>query len=185
MGGVAYGLRRLSKRAQEASAHPLTVAKARFLGGFLHLQPSLLEQISGGLKTKILDGAGRRLTSFCAKYPGKLPRTEPRRLRELLNRQRLSKVVPGKGECVLDAIGFRVELKHRRVLRLSAGPSMMNDHQLGGRAGDIPAHVPFDKTKRHVDAGGHPCGGPDRAVCYENAVHFDPDLRKTSVEFLS
>jgi hypothetical protein len=25
---------------------------------------------------------------------------------------------------------------------------MMNDHHLGGRAGDIPAHVPFEKTKR-------------------------------------
>ena len=69
MGGVAYGLRRLSKGAQEASAHPLTVAKAGFLGDFLDRQPSLLEQISGGLKTKILDGAGRRLTSFCAKHP--------------------------------------------------------------------------------------------------------------------
>jgi hypothetical protein len=155
------------------------------MGDFLDLQASLLEHISGGLKTKILDGAGRRLTGFCAKHPGKLPRAEPRRLRELLHRQRLSKVVPGKGERVLDAVGFRVELQHRRVLRLSAGPSMMNDHHLGGRAGDIPAHVPFDKTKRHVDAGGHPGGGPDRAVCYENAVHFDPDLRKTPLKFLS
>ena len=61
MGGVAYGLRRLSKGAQEASAHPLTVAKAGFLGDFLDRHPSLLEHISGGLKTKILDGAGRRL----------------------------------------------------------------------------------------------------------------------------
>jgi hemoglobin len=43
-------------------------------------------------------------------------RPEPRRLRELLHHQRLSKIAPGKGECVLDAVGFRVELKHRRVL---------------------------------------------------------------------
>ena len=138
MGGVAYGLRRLSKGAQEASAHPLTVAKAGFLGDFLDWQPSLLEHISGRLKTKILDGAGRRLTGFRAKHPGKLPRAEPRRVCELLHRERLSKVVPGKGERVLDAVGFRVELEHRRVLRLSAGASMMNDHHLGGRAGDIP-----------------------------------------------
>jgi uncharacterized oxidoreductase len=185
MGGVAYGLRRLSKGAQEASAHPLAVTKAGFLGDFLDRQPSLLEHISGRLKTKILDGAGRRLTGFCPKHPGKLPRAEPRRLRELLHRQRLSKVVPGKGERVLNAVGFRVDLKQRRVLRLSAGPSMMNHHHLGGRAGGVPAHVPFDKTKRHVNAGGHPCGGPDRTVCYENAVNFDPDLRKTPLKFLS
>src|SRR5580704_13148558 len=76
MGGVAYGLRRLSKGAQEASAHPLTVAKAGFLSNFLDRQPSLLEHVSGGLKTKILDGAGRRLTGLCAKQPGKLPRAE-------------------------------------------------------------------------------------------------------------
>jgi hypothetical protein len=69
MGGVAYGLRRLSKVAQEASAHPLTVAKAGFLGDFLDRPPSLLEHISGGLQTKILDGARRRLTGFCAKHP--------------------------------------------------------------------------------------------------------------------
>jgi len=99
--------------------------------------------------------------------------------------KRLSKVVPGKGERVLDAVGFRVELKHRRVLRLSAGPSMMNNHHPGGRAGDIRAHVPFDKAERHVDGGGHPGAGPDIAVCYENAVHFDPDLRKTPLKFLS
>jgi hypothetical protein len=172
MGGVAYGLRRLSEGAQEASAHPLTVAEAGFLGEFLDRQPSLLEPISGGLEAKILDGAGRRLTGFCAEHPGELPRAEPRGLRELLNGQGLSKVLSGIGERILNTVGFRVELKHRRVLRLSAGPSMMNDHHLGGRAGDIPAHVPFDKTKRHVDAGGHPGGGPDRAVCYENAVHF-------------
>ena len=86
MGGVAYGLRRLSKDAQEASAHSLTFAEAGFLGDFLDRQPSLLEHISGGLKTKILDGAGRRLTGLCAKYPGKLPRAEPRCLRELLHR---------------------------------------------------------------------------------------------------
>src|SRR5580692_939476 len=98
MGAVAYGLRRLSEGAQEASAHPLTVAKAGFPGNFLDLQPSLLEQIPGGFKTKILNGAGRRLTGFCAKHSGKLPRAEPSRPRELLHRQRLSKVVPGKGE---------------------------------------------------------------------------------------
>ena len=85
MGGVAYGLRRLSKGAQEASAHPLTVAKAGFLGDFLDRQPSLLKHISGSLKTKILDGAGRRLTGFRAEHSGKLPGTEPRRLRELVN----------------------------------------------------------------------------------------------------
>jgi hypothetical protein len=73
MGDVAYGLRRLSKGANGASAHPLTVAKAGFSGDFLNLQPSLLEQISGGLKTKILDRAGRRLTGFCAKHPGTAP----------------------------------------------------------------------------------------------------------------
>jgi hypothetical protein len=92
MGGVAYGLRRLSKGAQEASVHPLTVAKAGFMGDFPDRQPSLLEHISGGLKTKILDGAGRRLTGFCAKHPGKLRRAEPHRSRELLLRQRLSPV---------------------------------------------------------------------------------------------
>src|ERR1700730_1980172 len=73
MGGVAYGLRRLSKAAQEASAHPLAVTKAGFLGDFLDRQPSLLEHISGGLKTKVLDRAGRRLTGFCAKHPGAAP----------------------------------------------------------------------------------------------------------------
>ena len=185
MGGAAYGLRRLSKGAQEASAHPLTVAKAGFLSDSLDRQPSLLEHKSGGLETKILDGAGWRLAGFRAEHAGKLPRAEPRRLRELFNGQGLSKVLSGKGERVLDAVGFRVEPKHRRVLRLSAGASMMNDHHLGGRAGDIPAQVPFYKTKRHVDAGGHPGGGPDRAVCYENAVHFDPDFRKTPLEFSS
>jgi hypothetical protein len=91
VGGVAYGLRRLSKGAQEASAHPLTVAKAGFLGDFLDRQPSLLEHISGGLKTKILDGAGRRLTGFCAEHPGELPGAEPSGLRELLNGQGLSR----------------------------------------------------------------------------------------------
>ena len=185
MGGAAYGLRRLSKGAQEASAHPLAVAKAGFLSDSLDRQPSLLEHMSGGLETKILDGAGRRLAGFRAKHPGELPRAEPRRVSELLHRQRLSKVLSGKGERVLDAVGFRVEFEHRRVLRLSAGASMMNEHHLGGRPGDIPAQVPFDKTKRHVNAGGHPGGGPDRAVCYEYAVHFDPDLWKTPLEFPS
>jgi hypothetical protein len=60
------------------SAHPLMVAKAGFLSNFLDRQPSLLEHVSGGLKTKILDGAGRRLTGLCAKQPGKLPRAEGR-----------------------------------------------------------------------------------------------------------
>src|ERR1700737_1649196 len=151
MGGAAYGLRRLSKDAQEASAHPLTVAKAGFPGDFLDRQPALLEHLSGGLKTKILDGAGRRLTGFCAEHPGELPGAEPRRLRELLDGQGMSKVLSGQGERVLDAVGFRVELKHRRVLRLSAGPSMMNDHHPGARTGDIPAHVPVDKMAGDVD----------------------------------
>jgi hypothetical protein len=59
MGGAAYGLRRLSKGAQEASAHPFAVAKAGFLSDSLDRQPSLLEHMSGGLEAKILDGAGR------------------------------------------------------------------------------------------------------------------------------
>jgi hypothetical protein len=95
MGGVAYGLRRLSKGAQEASAHPLTVAKAGFLGDFLDRQPSLLEHISCSLEAKILDGAGRRLTGFCAEHPGELPGAEPSGLRELLNGQGLSKLRAG------------------------------------------------------------------------------------------
>jgi transcriptional regulator GlxA family with amidase domain len=45
----------LSKGAQEASAQPLTVTKAGLLGDSLDRQPSLLDQVSGGLKTKILD----------------------------------------------------------------------------------------------------------------------------------
>src|ERR1700722_13863242 len=43
MGGAAYGLRRLSEGAEEASAHPLTVAKAGFLSDSLDRQASLLE----------------------------------------------------------------------------------------------------------------------------------------------
>src|ERR1700679_51668 len=50
MGGVTHGLRRLSKATHKAPAHPLSVAKAGFLGDPLDRQPSLLEQITGGLK---------------------------------------------------------------------------------------------------------------------------------------
>ena len=120
-----YGLRRLSKGAQETSANPLTVTKAGFLGDFLDRQPSLIEHISGGLKTKILDGAGRRL----AKHPGTLPRAEPRRLGELLHRQRLSKVVPGKGERVPDLIGFRVELRRRASCRWRRSSQRRSRHR--------------------------------------------------------
>jgi hypothetical protein len=114
MGGVAYGLRRLSKGAQEASAHPLTVAKAGFLGDFLDRQASLLEHVPGRLEAKILDGAGRRLTGFCAEHPGELPGAEPSSLRELLNGQGLSKVRSGKGDRILNTVAFRVEFKHRQ-----------------------------------------------------------------------
>ena len=62
---------------------------------------------------------------------------------------------------------------------------MINDHHLRGRAGEITALIPFDKSKRHVDAGGYPSGGPDWAVCYENAVHFDPDFWEAPLEFPS
>jgi hypothetical protein len=68
MGSAPYGLRRLSKGAHEVSAHPLAVAKAGFLSDSLDRQSSLLNV--GRLETKILDGAGRRLTGFRTKTPG-------------------------------------------------------------------------------------------------------------------
>ena len=58
MRGVAYGLRRLAVGAQEAAAHPFTVAEAGFACDFLDWQPTLLEHVPRGFKAEILDRPG-------------------------------------------------------------------------------------------------------------------------------
>ena len=60
--------------------------------------------------------------------------------------QRRAQVLFRKGERSLDAIGFRVELEHCRVLGLAAGTPMMNDHHLGSSTSDMFAHVPIDEA---------------------------------------
>jgi hypothetical protein len=74
MGGVAYGLRRLSKDAQEASAHPLTVAKACFLGDFLDRQPYAMA--FGELQERIPDVSPARKRAVVQRDDNK-PRASP------------------------------------------------------------------------------------------------------------
>ena len=56
MGGVAHGLRRLSKGAQEASAHSLTIAKAGFQRAVL--------VVAQGFPTVVLSGESAFAISF-------------------------------------------------------------------------------------------------------------------------
>ncbi len=69
-------------------------------------------------------------------------------------------------------------------MRLPAGPPMVKNHHLRGGSSNTGAHIFFNQTQRHVDAGGHPGRCPDRAVRNEHAVHLNPDLRKTPRKLL-
>jgi hypothetical protein len=73
---VTYCLGRLSKGAQEASAHPLAVAKSGFPGDLLDGQTSLLQHESSGFEPKIFDGLRGRLSGLRFEHTAELPRTE-------------------------------------------------------------------------------------------------------------
>src|ERR1700722_13960530 len=85
----------------------------------------------------------------------------------------------------LNAIGFRVELQHCRVLRLTSCASVIDDHRPCGSSGDVLAHVALDKPERQIDASRHPGGGPYRAIGNKDAVHLDPDFWKALLQLLS
>jgi hypothetical protein len=116
MRGSAYGLGGLTIGAQEAAAHSFPVHKSGFPGNFLDRQPTMFEQVASGLESKILDGARRRLTGFHSQQAGELPGAWARRLGKLLDSKGRAQILLRKGERVLDAIGFRIELKQGRML---------------------------------------------------------------------
>jgi hypothetical protein len=144
MRGVTYALRCLSESAQKTTAHSLPIAEPGVASNFFNWQTTLLQQQSRGFESKIFDRLGRRLASFRAEYPAELARAKSCSFRKLLHRQGFSQVLSGESKRILDAVRFRIELKHGRMLGLASSAPMMDDHHPSSRSGDICAHVAFD-----------------------------------------
>ena len=78
MRSVAYTLRRLSEGAQEATAHPLSIAESGCAGDLFDRQTALLQHESGGFEPEIFDGLDGRLSGLCSEHAGELAWTETR-----------------------------------------------------------------------------------------------------------
>jgi len=100
----------------ETATHPLAIAEPGLAGDLSDGQTPLFQQESRGFETKIFDGLGGRLARLRPEYATELARTEPCGFGELFHGQWFTKVLPSEGKRSLNAIGFRVELQHRRVL---------------------------------------------------------------------
>lgn len=135
-------------------------------------------------RRRFFNRLGGRLTRLRSEYATELPRTEPSGFGEPFHCQRLTKVLPREGKRSLNPIRFRIELQHRRVLRLATGPSVMDDECSGCGARDIMTHITLDKSEGQVDARRHSGGSPDRTIRNKDPIHFDYDLREASLQLV-
>ena len=118
------------------------------MAALLHHQP-------GGLDAQVLDRLGRRLAGLGAERTAELARTEMRRFGELFNRQRSLEIALRIRQCILDSVGFRLQLQQSRKLRLATGTPVIHNQLLGNGPGHVRSEILFDHREREVDPCSH------------------------------
>src|SRR5580704_13325194 len=101
---VSDGLRRLTERANEATAHALATPKARCSCNLLNGKSSLFEHQPRGFEPKSFDRFGRRESCLRAKHATELARAEAGSLSKVFDGKRRVEISSGEHEGVLDPI---------------------------------------------------------------------------------
>ena len=142
----------MSKGTQEGATHAVAIGKARLPGDDVDRMAALLHHQAGGLDAKVLDRLGRRVTGLGAERTAELTRAQMRRVRKLLNRQLRVEIALRIGQCVLDTVGFGLQLQQGRELRLAAGAAMVQHKPARNSARRFEAEILFDQSMKWVMA---------------------------------
>src|SRR5258706_500709 len=170
-------LRGLAECADEAASHALPIAESRLVRHGFNRKPPLFEHEPRRLQPQILDRLGRRQAGFCPEYAAELPRAQAGGLGEPVHGKLRAQITSGKLKRSLYPIRTGVQIQKRRVLRLSARSTMMQDEQPGSLADFFPADVALHQSERQVKAGRHSSGSPDLAISDKYPIRFHRNLR--------
>lgn len=97
-------LRGLAGGAQKGAAHPFPVGEAVFDGDHIERVAALLQHQPGGFHAQFLDGPCRRLPGFGAESAAELARAQIRDLRQLLDTEARSQILPREDERALNTV---------------------------------------------------------------------------------
>jgi hypothetical protein len=164
---MSQGLRRLSKRAEEAPSHSFTVTKPACVGDLLDREAPLLKHQPSGFQSKLFDCPGGRAPCFDSKDSTELARAQPSYLCQPLDREVFPEVLSRECERLQHPIGLRIQFKHGGVLRLTSTPPMVHDQRLGCLLCKFGTRISFNESKSKVYPSRHSRRCPKRPVGYE------------------
>lgn len=175
-------LRGAGEQAQEAPAHGLLGSEPAALRDPLHRLTGFRQHLASRLDPQALDGAGRRDPGVLGVAPAEAALAHARLRREGRERQVGIEMGPHPVMQRLEPVSGRLQRQRRAELRLPAGALEEDDEVARDRQRRRPAEIRLDEGQREVDAGGHPRGGPDRAVAQKNRIGLDPHRREAPGE---
>lgn len=164
------GLGRLAQGSQTCAPQALAIRKPRFADDVLEAMMSILQHQPRRFHAQLLHGFRGGLARLQAENAAELPGTQVHDIGEPFDGKILAEMPLREGERAPNAVRFRLELKKRRMLRLAARTTMVDDELTRHSSGNVSAEVLLDHSQRKVDHRGHSGGGPDHAVLDEDAV---------------
>jgi hypothetical protein len=141
----------LSENTDKRAAHSFLISESGFARDHFNRMSALRDHQARGFEPEAFDRLRGRRARLGPERPAELTRTEARGFRQIFDRKRRAEIAPGVGECVLDAVGFRVHVQQSRMLGLSSGALLIDDEYASHRARELRPVVCLQHVKCEVD----------------------------------